>query len=106
MVGHFALAAHCAEAGAAVSGSDGGTSPLPGWKLEDLYVGYKTRTGVTVSPHEIRHGYASALYESGVDYKTMQQLLGHAQLATTMDIYTEIFDNRLDDVAAQIDAKF
>lgn len=86
--------------------TDGGASPLPGWKLEDLYVGYKTRTGVTVSPHEIRHGYASALYESGVDYKTMQQLLGHAQLATTMDIYTEIFDNRLDDVAAQMDAKF
>lgn len=86
--------------------SDGGASPLPGWKLEDLYVGYKMRTGVTVSPHEIRHGYASALYESGVDYKTMQQLLGHAQLATTMDIYTEIFDNRLDDVAAQMDAKF
>lgn len=86
--------------------SDGGSSPLPGWKLEDLYVGYKMRTGVTVSPHEIRHGYASALYESGVDYKTMQQLLGHAQLATTMDIYTEIFDNRLDDVAAQMDAKF
>ena len=35
---------------------DGGTSPLPGWKLEDLYVGYKTQTSVTVSPHEIRHG--------------------------------------------------
>ena len=86
--------------------ADGGKSPLPGWKLEDLYVGYKMRTGVAVSPHEIRHGYASALYESGVDYKTMQQLLGHAQLATTMDIYTEIFDKRIDEAAAQMDAKF
>ena len=89
-----------------VFSADGGKSPLPGWKLEDLYVGYKMRTGVSVSPHEIRHGYASALYESGVDYKTMQQLLGHAQLATTMDIYTEIFDKRIDEAAAQMDAKF
>ena len=60
--------------------ADGGKSPLPGWKLEDLYVGYKMRTGGAVSSHEIRCGYASARYEPGVDYKTVQQLLSHAQL--------------------------
>lgn len=85
---------------------DGGASPFPGWKLDDLYAGYKTRTGVTASPHVIRHGYASALYEAGVDWKTMQQLLGHAQLATTMDTYAEIFDKRIDEAADQMNARF
>ena len=63
-------------------------------------------TGVTVTPHEIRHGYATALHEAGVDYKTAQQLLGHAQLSTTMDIYTDILDNTIDDAAAKMGKSF
>ena len=62
--------------------------------------------GITVSPHEIRHGYATALYEAGVDFKLAQKFLGHAQLSTTMDIYTDILDTRIDKVAAQMDAAF
>ena len=85
---------------------DGGKSPLPDWIVSRRYAAYQKRTGVTVSPHEIRHGYATALHEAGVDYKTAQQFLGHAQLSTTMDIYTDILDNSLDKVAAQMDAAF
>ncbi len=86
--------------------SDGGKSPSPDWIISRNYAQYQKRTGVTVSPHEIRHGYATALHEAGVDYKTAQQLLGHAQLSTTMDIYTDILDTSIDKVAAQMDAAF
>ena len=85
---------------------DGGKTPTPDWKITRQYEAYQKRTGVTVTPHEIRHGYATALHEAGVDYKTMQQLLGHAQLATTMDIYTDILDNTIDDAAAKMGKSF
>lgn len=60
-----------------------------------LYDEYRRASGVTVTPHQIRHGYATALLESGVDAKTAQVLLGHAQLSTTMDIYTHVRDGQL-----------
>lgn len=85
---------------------DGGKTPTPDWKITRQYEDYQKRTGVTVTPHEIRHGYATALHEAGVDYKTAQQLLGHAQLSTTMDIYTDILDNTIDDAAAKMGKSF
>ena len=68
--------------------------------------GPKLTSGVTVTPHEIRHGYATALHDAGVDYKTAQTLLGHAQLSTTMDIYTDVLDNTIDEAAAKMDRNF
>ena len=85
---------------------DGGKTPAPDWKISRRYEAYQKRSGVTVSPHEIRHGYATALHEAGVDYKTAQKLLGHAQLSTTMDIYTDILDNTIQDAAAKMGASF
>lgn len=37
--------------------------------------------------HKLRHNYASTLVENGANYKDVQELLGHADLKTTMDIY-------------------
>lgn len=45
--------------------------------------------------HSLRHTYASILYANGVDLKTAQQLLGHANPETTLKIYTHIGRNRL-----------
>ena len=44
----------------------------------------------TIERHQIRHQYATILYEAGIDPKSAQQLLGHAQIQTTMDVYTHI----------------
>lgn len=86
--------------------NDGGKSPMMDNRVTKAYAAYQAATGVTVSPHEIRHGYATALHEAGVDYKTAQQLLGHAQLSTTMDIYTDVLDNTLDEAATKMDGAF
>lgn len=62
---------------------------------------YRTDTGVTCSAHQLRHSFATIAFECGLPPKTVQEILGHKQLSTTMDLYTD-FRKRAFDEAAKL----
>lgn len=62
--------------------------------VETLIKYYRRETGVTATPHQLRHQYAVILHNANVLDKDAQDLLGHANLSTTKDIYTHITDKR------------
>lgn len=54
-------------------------------------------------PHELRHAAASLAIASGADAKVVQRMLGHASGALTLDTYSHLWDQGLDDVSARLD---
>ena len=63
-------------------------------RFAKMWETYQEKTGLTnITPHMLRHGYASMLKKANVDPMIAQKLLGHAQYSTTADIYTHIGEN-------------
>jgi integrase len=47
-----------------------------------------------ITPHMLRHTYATMLYDAGVDVKSAQKFLGHAEVTTTLQIYTHLSEEK------------
>ena len=64
-----------------------------GWQQDDWPV-----------PHDLRHTAASLAVHAGANVKALQRMLGHKNASMTLDVYADLFDSDLMDVARMLDA--
>lgn len=65
---------------------------------------YRRDTGVSATPHQLRHSYASLLHSAGIDVKDAQTLLGHSTVAMTQDIYTHLEQEHKKEVQSKLNS--
>lgn len=75
--------------------------------VERIVKFYAIKAGISnkkVTPHVIRHSFATDLLQNGADIRSVQVMLGHANVATTQ-IYTHVTDKQLKDIHSKFHGK-
>ena len=70
------------------------SEPLTKTQYRKRWIAYCKAIGHDITAHQLRHGFATILYEAGIPDKDAQDLLGHSSITLTRDIYTHIRNSR------------
>lgn len=89
-----------------VNGSNGEIGRLTPRSIERIVKYYAIKAGISkkVTPHVLRHSFATDLLSNGADIRSVQMMLGHANIATTQ-VYTHVTDKQLRDVHKKFHSK-
>lgn len=92
--------------GRAAADNTGNYKRLTARSIQRMVAGYAKLAGITkhVSPHTLRHSFATDLLMNGADLRSVQEMLGHSNVATTQ-IYTHMTDPHLKKVHDQFHRK-
>lgn len=85
--------------------SENGITPMNTNEYNRAYKKYKEETGITCTAHQLRHSFATIAFENDIEPKIIQEILGHKQLSTTMDIYTDIRKSHVKNVTKLLNEK-
>lgn len=83
-----------------------GTGPLTQSQYRHFLNHFHKETDTTFTAHRLRHSFATIAFEAGMSAKLVQELLGHTQVSTTMNIYTDFREQSLDTAAKELSAAF
>ncbi len=81
-------------------------TPISKKKFRYQYNKFRKETGIEASAHQLRHSFATKAFEAGLQDKAIQEILGHKQLSTTMDIYTAFRKKSFDEAAEKLNKNF
>ena len=73
------------------------------WRLLKTYV-LRTQIEKNITPHTLRHSFATHLLVNGVDVRAVQELLGHMDISTTQ-VYTHLVKERMENIHKQVHPK-
>ncbi len=78
--------------------------PLSARNIQKIVKAASKRAGITknITPHKLRHSFATHLLEAGTDIRIIQELLGHSNLQTTQ-IYTKVSQEQLKKITSPLD---
>jgi len=95
--------AHNIRSGYLFTGSEG--KPLSPRNIQKIVKKAAKRAGIMkhITPHKLRHSFATHLLESGTDIRVIQELLGHSNLQTTQ-IYTKVSGEQMRKVKSPLDS--
>lgn len=66
-------------------------------------LGSRGLAAAAVVPHDLRHTAAIGAVSAGANVKVLQNMLGHASAAMTLDIYSDLFDEDLEAIGVALD---
>lgn len=85
---------------------DKGKTPMGKTAHERMWEAYREATGVTASPYQLRHAFSSLAYDAGLEPKQLQEIMGHKNISTSMDTYTELMKRKKLSSAEKLNSYF
>lgn len=83
---------------------DNGKTPLTKRQIDSIIEKYNKRNSTDITPHQLRHAFATLGVEAELSVKELQYIMGHSDIHTTMDIYAEIRDKQKKEIFKKLDA--